>query len=608
MLRSNIAHTLVTPILLSLMPFVAEAQSSSSAYRLADNKVIYLANSDVEDSVVTVARVEKMMSSLGMPYTGSDGSSAASICITTDYYDAETGLHFPAGYYRAHQSGTSRSYFGGNGIGGLQNLRKIIYYFATSYDPQFSTYLVDDNGSRYSLDPNNKFIITSPGFKYSPTMLQNGEPTYESSGRYFQVDKPLKFTLDFTEGGDPLNAFDGKLSGINSDTTFYYAMYRRILDAEGKAEADENGKEIPGERILWSPDNIFQTGYKRPSALLAVAFICGDDDAPVRYASIADQGKTSNARWYDTDPGPSFTPLRANEQAAGYFFSDRCSITLLDYIKETTGYDLNMRDTTEIAGVLTLKENLNLYTVIDTLSTLSTRNISMALGKLSLPCTFSGVANTAVTAISQPYTDTETGITLPSGYYRCHYPSTLYFCQWGSSTHLPRTGVRNLRRMTFYMSRPESQLELKVIEVGIDSTQTERLNTIVTASDDTDGRRIILDLQSLTGWSADKIYLVSYRATDANTGIMAISWLSATDAASTLYGNLSEYVKSKTASWAASPTEPMHYTAPLPDAILSPQLPSATTTSATPRYNLSGQRVGSSYRGITIERGVKKMQ
>ena len=608
MLRQTAVMALMAILLLPTHEAKA-ADTTPDVLTLQNNIVFYLADSIGEKDPVSVSRVTNMMQALGVPYSGSDGSTAAIVCVTHDYQDPETGATFPAGYYRPHQSGSSRSYFGSGSTGGLKNIKKIIYYFATSYDPQFSTYLVNDGG-RYSLDPNNKFVITSPGFKYSPTLILGGKPDVVAAGSYYQIDAPLKFTLDFSDSGTPLDAFDGKLQDIITDTTFVYAMYRRQLDSEGKAIVDDNGKEVPGERIMWSRDNTFQTGYKRPSGILGIAIICGDDNATTRFATVAEQTTTSDACWHDSDPGVRHQALEENEQAAGYYFTKYCSKDMLDYIQAETGYDFHEKHEADyIEGVCNLRQNQVLYTVTDTLSSLTSRNISIALNRLELPCQYYINSTTRATTLITDYTDTATGVSLPRGHYQASYPSTTYSTLWGNSSYPERTGYRYLERMRFYMTQSSAQLKLKVIEVGVDSTKTTLVDDVVYTTDAADPRAITLDLTQLPGWAADKIYLVSYTAPDADSGIMAIAWTTTSAGAATQYADLAEYSKTKVIEWHTAATSPAYYTPLATDGILLPTADATPQSTADlPAYNLAGQRVANGYHGIIIRNGRKMVR
>ena len=358
--------------LLSVMSFAltvsAQKPDQGDVQVLHNNYVIYMCAPGDAKAVETptayqVDSEKSAFEELGFNYQCYNTDNTNMVVVTKDYVDEETGASFPAGYYYPAKIGGSRSYFASAAdVSGLKNVKKMIFYFAagSSGGVQYSSYFVREHPegpavtvpseqsgatyspsvkARWSTALNNKIKFAVPenlattadgvkifssGTNYYNTLMADGKPTTDWTT--FQCDKPCKIILDMTKHGDKYDSsydFTDDLSGV---VEVPYAN-------ANIAKQDANGKEVPGENIPWSADNILVQGFKKAAYLLGIAFVCGDDNAKTYYSNVSESTEDDEAKWHES-ASAAVTPFAATDDPKNnLFFTWKTTQEFVDFVK-----------------------------------------------------------------------------------------------------------------------------------------------------------------------------------------------------------------------------------------------------------------------------------
>lgn len=352
----------------------AQAPEKGSVQTMKNNYVFYMCapgDNKAVDTPVGYKNASQVsaMEELGFNYSNYDSDNTNQVVLTRDYTDAETGAAFPKGYYYPDKVGDSRSYFGSEGVSGLKNVKKMIFYFAATSTGgvQFSSYHVKEggcgsvpsdqnpttgytpggaNGVRCSMDLNNKIkffvpqneavaadgtrIFTSAdkdgvGSNYYCTALADGKPT--PAWTEFACDQPLKLVLDYTQTSEKFDSNYDFLTDKTGTITVPYGTAK-------VAKQDANGKEVAGDAIPWSADNILQQGYKKSAYLLGIAIICGDEGAKTYYANVSESTDDDEATWHESAEAAHTPFADTDEPANNLFFSWKMTPEMKQYIHD----------------------------------------------------------------------------------------------------------------------------------------------------------------------------------------------------------------------------------------------------------------------------------
>lgn len=338
-----------------------ETSEDKLVQTLHSNLVIYECAPGATEAVETPIGLKKDITAtayeeLGITFQSYEDNNTNQVVITQDYTDPETGAKFPKGYYYPAKVGGSRSYFASNlgGATGIKNVKKMIFYWAagSSGGVQFSSYLVREGGTtvpnestgtsvsepaRYTMDANDKIKFSVPYLdtkytvkdeegndkemllygtngNYYYTMMDEEKNTPTTTWTTFACVQPLKLTLDFTQPAEVLDGSIDVQGDLSGDIVIPYGHYLW-------EKRDDAGKDVAGDPITWSADNILQQGYKKAAYLLGIAFICGDEGASTFYANVSESTDDDEATWHTSAEAAHSDLVATDEPENNFYFS-----------------------------------------------------------------------------------------------------------------------------------------------------------------------------------------------------------------------------------------------------------------------------------------------
>lgn len=202
-----------------------------------------------------------------------------------DYTDPETGVSFKAGTY-ATLKGNDIKFYDGYFKKGLSNVKKVVVYLASQGRCKCVASILDESENRLcyqSEDTNNREIKQYYAPKFETTTWTE---------MFF--DQPLKYVIDLTNAKGTEEEMTGsgmkmEAGGTTDIVTMLYQFYKKEADPAGEKS------EIAGDAMPWTSATPFAVQFKQAAYIMAIAFICGDDNVPSKYIDIT----VENPQWSD---------------------------------------------------------------------------------------------------------------------------------------------------------------------------------------------------------------------------------------------------------------------------------------------------------------------
>lgn len=226
-----------------------------------------------------------------LPLSGGTANGINYHVLEQDYTDPETGISFKAGTYSCLNSNTAINLYDSYNPQGMSNIRQVIFYLASYGQLQFYArqYEGTNTGNDYNHfegDPTNRKLSSykAPGFS---TPREDAAQWYE-----LHFKKPLKLVVDLTNatGTEDEMTNAGLKPNANEDNV---EVVRALLQYYEKAY-DADGNMIQGDKLIpWTPDSKFGFQFKKKAYVMAVAIICGDDNAETRTIDLSED----NPQW-----------------------------------------------------------------------------------------------------------------------------------------------------------------------------------------------------------------------------------------------------------------------------------------------------------------------
>lgn len=289
---------------------------NATAFKLDKNYIIYTDHNGTAGlEVLEGAFLDDDFNTF--PVTGGVASTVTHK-LTKDYNDPETGVTIKAGEYNFISSSTEIKFKDAYNVQGLKNIKKVIAYIGgigsnTTYVRMTQKAEDGEDYVHYEGEPETNrawSYYCAPDFECGPN--PDGD---KKDDLYQTYSSPIKLTIDLTNNK---NGTEEEISGhklyVNCDKSDFfqgtsgtwYCCYkeaeagnpiteqRMLLQFYEKA-FDADNKMIRGEKLIdWTAENRYSIAFKKGAYIMALAFICGDENAETLSISLKDG---ENANW-----------------------------------------------------------------------------------------------------------------------------------------------------------------------------------------------------------------------------------------------------------------------------------------------------------------------
>lgn len=313
----NIISNMKKLYLLTLMALAGTAAVSAQSFRLdhhyvmktckhlegdpemtrRGNQLYMPGQSDMEDMGPRLEGAPLDETGTTFPFTGPTPTGQNYHILEQDYTDPVTGVSFEKGTYaclNTYGGETAEIFFKSQAFPqGLSNLKQIVLYMASQGALWYYGNCFPAGASEYDHfegDPSHRKLkeYYAPGFS-DPKGEEKGD-AYRWHEMHFNA--PLKFVVDFTNApgtydettnasvyiNKPVNGVYGSATEFHSNLQFY------------EKATNEKGETVQGENLIpWSDDRGIVFKYKKgKSYLMAILFVCGDEEAGYRYIDLSE--------------------------------------------------------------------------------------------------------------------------------------------------------------------------------------------------------------------------------------------------------------------------------------------------------------------------------
>jgi len=300
---------------IALMALIGAAGANAQALKLDRNYIIYTEHNGADNMNTVLENVFLDADYNTFPVTGGNLSEVKHH-LTKDYSDPETGVTIKAGDYKFVSAANEIKFKDSYSKQGLKNIKKVIFYIGGAGQLQTYTRLTlkDEDGDKnvnFEGDPTNRSwqYYCAPDLQWGPN--PDGDKRDDMDLTY---SSPLKLTVDLTNNTDgtdeeintekyKVNAGGAVCQGTSGAWYYDYGVSgepvkeKRMLLQFYEQAKDADNNIVQGEnKIAWTPENRFGIALKK-AFLMAVAFICADDNVETKSINIKDG---ANAGWTTT--------------------------------------------------------------------------------------------------------------------------------------------------------------------------------------------------------------------------------------------------------------------------------------------------------------------
>lgn len=298
----------------------ANAQKET-AVKLDKNYVIYTNHNGTDKMEVALQAETSFIDDdyNSFPVTGG-AVSQTTHHLTKDYNDPETGVTIKAGDYKFISTSNELKFKDTYNKQGIKNIKKVIAYIGGIGSNTVYTRMTlkDEDGEtyvNYEGEPQTNRAWTyycAPNLTYGPNndgdKLDDSDLTYSS---------PIKLTIDLTNNqdgteeeisGHKLYVNANKSSFFQGTSGTWYCHYaeaeesnpitekRMLLQFYEKKIETVDGKETikQGDNFIpWTADNRYSVALKKGAYIMAVAFICANENAETMHININEGNKAT---------------------------------------------------------------------------------------------------------------------------------------------------------------------------------------------------------------------------------------------------------------------------------------------------------------------------
>lgn len=298
---------------IALMALLGATTANAQAFKLDKNYIIYTEHNGTDGlvDVLGVAFLDEDFNTF--PVTGGNLSTVTHK-LTTDYNDPETGVTIKAGEYNFISSIDEIKFKDTYNPQGLKNIKKVIVYIGGIGSNTTYTRLTQDDSQgedyiNYEGEPETNrawSYYCAPNLEMGPN--PDGDKLDDS---YLTYSSPIKLTIDLTNNtdgteeeisGHKLYVNASKTSFFQGTSGTWYCSYeeaeagnpvteKRMLLQFYEQGLDADNKVVKGENLIpWAADNRYSVALKKGAYIMAIAFICGDDNAETATINIKEGG------------------------------------------------------------------------------------------------------------------------------------------------------------------------------------------------------------------------------------------------------------------------------------------------------------------------------
>lgn len=295
---------------IALMALAGVTTANAQAFKLEKNYVIYTEHNGTDNLEDVLGGIFLDDEFTTFPVTGGKLSTTTHK-LTKDYNDPETGVTIKAGEYNFVSSSTEIKFKDAYNVQGLKNIKKVIAYIGgigsnTTYARMTQKDEDGENYVNYEGEPETNrswSYYCAPNLEFGPN--PDGDKLDDS---YLTYSSPIKLTIDLTNNQDgteedisghklKINCSNTVFQGTSGTWNYTYEeaepgnpvtekkMYLQFYE-QGH---DADNKVVKGENLIpWSADNRYSIAFKKGAYIMALAFICADENANTVYANIKD--------------------------------------------------------------------------------------------------------------------------------------------------------------------------------------------------------------------------------------------------------------------------------------------------------------------------------
>ena len=311
---------------LALLAFAGVVTANAQAFKLDKNYVIYTDHNGTDNIVNALEGAFLDDDFNTFPVSGGKVADVTHK-LTKDYTDPETGVTIKAGEYKFISTATEIKFKDAYNKQGLKNIKKVIAYIGGIGSNTAYVRLTqkDEDGENYVNYEGEPETNRAWSYYCAPNLELGPKPDGDKKDdSYLTYSSPIKLTIDLTNNqtgteedisGHKLYVNANKSSFFQGTSNAWYCDYQELEPGKPVTEKNmfmqfyEQKKEVVDGKdkisrgdnlIAWSAENRYSVALKKGAFIMALAFICNDENAETMSINVKDG---VNAKWVSGTSG-----------------------------------------------------------------------------------------------------------------------------------------------------------------------------------------------------------------------------------------------------------------------------------------------------------------